>query len=98
MSRESEAFKKGCIDKTWYETKLKVKLAYFKVVFIHPNNNTYPIFSVIVRELMVDVLSKCDHAKMLLVIKNFQIMDRTAYPSTLDPETHYDKDTKMERR
>ena len=47
---------------------------------------------------MVEVLRKCDHDQIALIIKNFQIMDRTAYLCTLDPNLHYNKDTRMEKR
>ena len=35
-------------DKISYAIKVNVKLAYLKAIFIHPENNTYPIFSIIV--------------------------------------------------
>lgn len=39
---------KSSKDKIAYAIKVNVKLAYLKAIFIHPENNTYPIFSIIV--------------------------------------------------
>ena len=40
---------KGSMDKPCFVIKINVKLAYLQAIFIHPENNTYPIFSIIVQ-------------------------------------------------
>ena len=52
---------KGCNEKVAFTLKVNVNLAYLKAVFIHPDNNTYPIFSIEVKKTMVDYWKKCDH-------------------------------------
>ena len=52
---------KGCLDRPHYLLKVQVKLAKLKSVFVHPDNNTYPIFSIKVKETVVDYWKKCDH-------------------------------------
>ena len=73
------------MDKPYYIVKVNVKLAYLKSVFIHPDNNTYPMFSAIVQETTVDFMSKCDYDQIDVKVKNMQVFDNTAYPETLDP-------------
>lgn len=69
--------------------KVKVTLAYLKALFMHPDNNTYPIFSIIVQQTMVDYWKKCDHDEMKLLVKNLQVFDNTSYPDTFDPFVQY---------
>ena len=49
------------MDKKAFIIKLSVKLAYLEAIFIHPDNNTYPIFSIIVKETGVNYQKKVDH-------------------------------------
>ena len=48
------------MDKPAFVIKVSVKLAYLNAIFIHPENNTYPIFSVIVQETDVKYAKKVD--------------------------------------
>lgn len=63
-----------------------------KVVFIHPENHTYPIFSVELQNLRQSYLKTCDHEVVTVAVKNLQIFDNTSYPATLSPFTKYGKD------
>ena len=51
--------------------KVNVKLAFLKAIFIHPDNNSYPIFSIEVQETIVDYWKKCDHDQINLKVRNF---------------------------
>ena len=73
------------MDKPFFQVKVKITLAYLKAVFIHPDNNTNPIFSIIVQQTMVDYWKKCDHDEINLLVKNLQVFDNTSYPDTFDP-------------
>ena len=77
------------MDKTDYQIKVNVSLAYMKAVFIHPDNNTYPIFSATVKQTSVKYMKKYDHDQVNIKIKNVQVFDTTRYPFTLDPAVKY---------
>ena len=61
---------KGCIDKPYFLVKVKIKLAYLEAFFIHPDNSTYPVFSIKVGHTAVDYRSKCDHDEIELMVKD----------------------------
>ena len=73
FSQASPAVKKhkGCLDKTEFTVKVSVRLAFLKSVFIHPFNNTYPIFTLHVNQADVDVAIKCDCTKLNVNLQNF---------------------------
>lgn len=77
------------MDKKAFVVKVNVRLAYLKAIFIHPENNTYPIFSAIVQKTDVNYAKKVDHSEVNLVVQNVQVFDKTSYPTTLDPTTIY---------
>ena len=58
-------------------------------MFIHPDNNTYPIFSAAVKQAGVEYMKKCDHDQVHIVVQNVQVFDTTCYPDTLDPAPQY---------
>ena len=66
-----------------------MKLAYIEAIAIHPDNNTYPIFSLNVQETSVDYMKKCDYSQIDVKIQNVQLFDNTQYPNTLDPSLQY---------
>ena len=77
------------MDKIAFLLKVNIKLAQLKAVFIHPDNNTYPIFSIVVQETGVDYWKKCDHDQINLRVSNLQVFDNTCYPNTLNPSQQY---------
>jgi len=77
------------MDKKSFVVKVSVRLAYLKAIFIHPENNTYPIFSIIVQKTVVNYAKKVDHDEINLVVQNLQVFDQTKYPETLDPFIEY---------
>ena len=86
---------KGCMDKPSFIMKVRIELAYFKAVFIHPDNNTYPIFSIEVQKTGVDYWKKCDHDQINLNVKNLQVFDNTHYPETLNPRDEYTSESEL---
>ena len=70
---------KGSIDKPFYVVKVRVELAYLEAFFVHPDNNTYPIFSTKVGQTVVDFRSKCDYDELEFAIDNLQVFDNTNY-------------------
>jgi hypothetical protein len=36
---------KSCLEKTEIALKVNLRLSYMQVIFIHPENHTYPVFS-----------------------------------------------------
>ena len=66
---------KTCIEKPETELKVELKLLYMCAVFIHPENHTYPIFSVKLEALSLGYDKKADHDDIACRIKNFQIYD-----------------------
>lgn len=89
---------KGCVDKRFFLLKVNINLAYLESVFIHPDNNSYPIFSIKVEETNVDYWKKCDHDQINLKVKNLQIFDNTSYPQTLDPVQRYTAESEVYKR
>ena len=56
-----QATHKGSIDKPEYLVKVSIKLAYLEAYFIHPDNNTYPVFLAKVGSTVVEYNQKCDY-------------------------------------
>ena len=69
-----------------------MRLAYLRAVFIHPLNNTYPIFSVVVKTTEVGYAKKIDCDRVNVNIQNLQVFDNTCYPDSLDPGETYGAD------
>ena len=55
-------------------------------------NNTYPIFSIWVKQTEVGYGKKICCDRVNVTIQNLQVFDLTKYPETLDPQIDYDKD------
>jgi hypothetical protein len=60
-----------------------------KIVCIHPKNDSYPIFSIVLQKKVVKFLSKFDHDEISVKLGNMEIIDHTNYPKTLDPTKKY---------
>lgn len=61
----------NCVEKPVTELKVDLNLSYMKAIFIHPENHTYPIFSVELNTLKLNYDKKCDHDEIKTQIKNF---------------------------
>ena len=84
------------MDKPFFVVKVKISLASVEAFFIHPDNNTYPIFSIKVGKTDVDYWKKSDHDQIMLKVKNLEVFDNTNYfVKTLDPETQYGKSAEI---
>ena len=86
---ETDRKMKNCSEKTATELKLKLKLGQLKAVFIHPDNHTYPVFTMRLYQLALDFQKLQDHDDIGISINNFQIFDNLRYPCTLDPHVEY---------
>ena len=79
----------SCKDKPEILVKVDLRLSYMSAVFIHPENHTYPIFSLKLNSLALGYEKHYDHTNIRVRIQNFQVHDTQNYPKTLDPYRHY---------
>jgi hypothetical protein len=80
---------KNCGEKPTIEVLIEVTLARMKSVFVHPQNNSYPIFTLEVQRISMDYRKRCDCDQINARLSNFLIYDNTNYPNTLDPFALY---------
>jgi hypothetical protein len=66
------------------------------MVCVHPNNDTYPVFSIKLNDMQVKYMSKFDHDEVDVQMGNLQIIDHTCYPQTLDPSKQYPVDAELQ--
>ena len=72
-----------------------MRLAYVKAFFIHPDNNSYPIASAVLKTTLLNFEQKSDYAKIDLKVENLQLFDCTSYPNTLNPKLEYMKEDQI---
>jgi hypothetical protein len=60
-----------------------------KAVFIHPQNNSYPLFTLEVQDIGMSYKKRCDCDQINAKLKNLLVFDNTNYPQTLDPLVQY---------
>ena len=68
---------------------MTVKLEAVHMVCLHPANNTYAMFTVVLSFLENAVMIGGGEKELILSVKNLQIFDNTQFPETLDPEVAY---------
>lgn len=68
---------------------VKFTVQKIKFVCIHPQNNSFPIFTKKIDQLSVLYDSFQDHDKLTGKLGNFRVYDNTNYPRTLDPYKNY---------
>jgi len=66
-----------------------LKLAHLKAVFILPDNNSYPLFTLEVQTIKLTYQKRCDCDQVNAELKNFLVYDNVNYPNTLDPQKQY---------
>ena len=76
--------------------KVEARFEQLCFVCIHPNNDTYPIFTVILDQTVIDYRAMFDHDEIDVKMGNLQIKDNTNYPRTIDPTVRYDSKSKLE--
>lgn len=89
---------KSCKDRPEITLKLNVSLASLRIVFIHPDNHSYPIFSLNMKKMDLQYLKCYDHEKVGMTVGNLQIFDCMNYPHTLNPETVYQPDEPIQEK
>jgi len=78
-------------------TLVCVKMAEVHVVFIHPDNSTYPFCQFVLELLAVEVKVYEDQTAVHVNIKDFKVDDLSNFPETLDPLKMYGSDEPVER-
>lgn len=68
---------------------MNLNLSFMRSVFIHPQNHSYPIFTLELQKLRMSYEKKCDCDNIEIKIKNLQVHDNTNYPNTLSPKQIY---------
>ena len=69
-----------------------VEIESLKVMCLHPQNDTYPIFSAIANNFTYDYKMFFDHDTHHLIMRTLEVLDHTQYPNTLDPKKTYNRD------
>ncbi len=90
ISEKAEKKIKNCQQKPEAQVKVDLQLAFLQLICIHPQNTSYPIFSVDLKNLGLEYTKKCDCDQIKLTVTNLQIIDTTNYPATLNPERNYE--------
>lgn len=68
----------------------------FKIVCIHPQNETYPIFDLLSEKVFFEYQVFFDHQIYDIRLPDLQINDLTNHPNTLDPKKQYSSKDKLE--
>lgn len=63
---------------------------------LHPQNDSYPIFSAVSENFTYDYNMLFDHDTHQLTMQTLELLDHTLYPNTLDPTMQYPADANME--
>ena len=85
----------GSKDKSYINLRVNMRLAYVKAFFIHPDNNSYPLASAVLKTTLLNFEQKSDYAKIDLKVENLQLFDCTSYPNTLNPKLEYMKEDQI---
>ena len=76
--------------------RILVKIDSLQIRCLHPQNDTYPIFSACSDNFSFDYSMMFDHDEHSLVMQTLEVLDHTQYPNTLDPTVEYAGDAHME--
>ena len=74
---------------------VKLYVEKIKIVCIHPQNDSFPVFTKKIDKLKINYDSYQDHDIFDGQIGNFRVLDNTNYPRTLDPYQNYDNNEKI---
>lgn len=75
---------------------VKADFKSLNIVCIHPNNDTYPIFTIQLTKKQLEFKSMIDHDEVRMKMGNMSICDNTHYPRTFDPTLTYTANTPLE--
>ena len=68
---------------------INISFQTLKLMCLHPQNDSYPIFSANLAAFSIDIDKFFDHDTYGITIKTLELVDHTEYPNTLDPENVY---------
>lgn len=74
---------------------VKMHVEKIKFVCIHPQNDSFPVFTKKFDQLRIAYDSYQDHDSFEGQIGNFRVLDNTNYPRTLDPYKNYGSSDKI---
>lgn len=75
--------------------KVEAEVQSLTLVAMHPQNDTYPIFSAQIDLFRFNFNMHFDHDVHEILMHSIAISDHTCYPKTLDPATRYSAADKM---
>ena len=73
---------------------VKLRLEQLKLVCIHPQNDSYPVFTAKAESIEFDYSMFRDHDTYSGHLGRFKLLDNTRYPNTLSPKANYPKGSK----
>lgn len=74
-----------CLENTATEVAVNVRVEKVSMTAIHPQNDSYPVFTAHVERLQFEFSMLQDHDLYRIRLGNFRLLDNTNYPNTLDP-------------
>ena len=74
---------------------VKLFVEKIKIVCIHPQNDSFPVFTKKFDKLRINYDSYQDHDTFVGQIGNFRVLDNTSYPRTLNPYHCYESSEKI---
>lgn len=77
---------------------VKALIETLKIKCLHPNNYTYPIFSIVLSSKTVKYDSKFDHDEIEVTMDDLQLIDHTNYPNTLNTDKIYTVNDRLEKQ
>lgn len=83
-----------CQEDTTISMNVHVFIKKFKLVCMHPQNRTYPVFTKKADQFSFTYSMLADHDVYELKLANLRLLDNTKYPNTLSVTKTYGKDAK----
>ena len=83
-----------CEDDKTKTVVVKILLEKLKLVCIHPQNDSYPIFTAKADQIECEYAMFRDHDTYSGHLGNFKLQDNTRYPNTLSPRVNYPRGSK----
>jgi hypothetical protein len=89
------AHRATCQDDTTNMMSVRMHVEKIKIVCIHPQNDSFPVFTKKFDQLKITYNSFQDHDSFEGQMGNFRVLDNTNYPRTLDPFKNYSNSDKI---
>ena len=85
-----------CEDDPTSLVRVKVSIEQLKLVCIHPQNHTYPLFTAKADRFVLRINMHHDHDVYAGSLGDFRVFDNTLWPRTIDPRILRDKNARKE--